>query len=152
MKMYSLQHSEDSLRIDREIYNAPLPWHGDVTLIRESYKRLFQNGFQANNESRSEATSSVKMVEKWIIKMERISIENGQTAEAPDIRTYEAVIQAWTKTGTEEGLLRAESWASRALEASLSDPFFCPRLATFSLIVSAWAQCGEEKGLDNVKK
>jgi hypothetical protein len=42
------------------------------------------------------------MVEEWISKMERISIDNGQTAVAPDIRTYEAVIQAWTKTGTGE--------------------------------------------------
>lgn len=70
-------------------------------------------------------------MENWLRAMEL-----PESRVSPDIETYESVIQAWIRTGTQDGLMKAEALGNRLIEgtgASLQ-----PRVQTFHPILSAW--------------
>lgn len=69
----------------------------------------------------------------------------------PTMEALDAIVLAWVETRTKEGLLRAESWALKALEF--------PHLKkegihvnSFLPILTAWAMCGEQFGVQRVEE
>jgi hypothetical protein len=137
---------DESLRPDTQIYNSALRWSGGLlssstrpyarSMPWDSYDEIFRRGFCDGNDPIIE---DARAMENWLEIM-----ENGKSAVRPNIETYESVIQAWTRTGTAEGLLRAEALADRALEKA--DSTLQPRLHTFHPIISAWIYSGADQG------
>ena len=140
---YSLQHIGTEFEIDIDFYNNFLLWEQDGRVMDGVCEDIFKHGFQSHNPNTNIAIMNAQNIEKWVSEMITPNT-------SPDLRTFEAMIQAWIRTGTEEGLNRAEYWADKVLDASTSNPISMPRLETFAPIITAWAQSGEETGVEKV--
>jgi len=156
----SLDDTEHVLRTDTELYNAALPWISKKQNIGkvifnssfDNYENLFKSGFRTIPAKSDHCTIDAKNIEKWLYNMEHQAIENGRMYAHPNIDSYESVIQAWIRVRTEEGLLRAETWALRTIEMASLDSTVLPHLQTFLPIIAAWAHCGTEKGPEHVEE
>eukprot|EP00578_Thalassiosira_sp_NH16_P005449 CAMPEP_0181132354 /NCGR_PEP_ID=MMETSP1071-20121207/30950_1 /TAXON_ID=35127 /ORGANISM="Thalassiosira sp., Strain NH16" /LENGTH=1560 /DNA_ID=CAMNT_0023218681 /DNA_START=227 /DNA_END=4909 /DNA_ORIENTATION=- len=136
----------ETLIPDADIYNAALTPLSDKFSTKPKNDRLvgtlfhgvqYDGGFKIKNEdSNSEATD----IAKWLLYAEECGVH-------PNTDMYEAVIQAYTKTGTKDALLVAEGWAKRAVASSSPT-----RLATFHPIIAAWALCQFEHAPTRVKE
>lgn len=94
-------------------------------------------GFKsAGTDSKDEASD----VAKWLLYAEECGVY-------PNAEMYEAIIRAWIKTGTKDGLLIAEDWAKRAVSSSSRI-----RVETFHPIIAAWALCQFERAPARVKE
>jgi hypothetical protein len=133
---------DESLLPDTAVYNAPLRWSSDPSLFKKSrpyarrihwhnYSRLFEHGLD-HHENLS--LHRAEEIEKWMNHMKDISASNPSVA--PNLETFEAVIQTWLQTSTREGLDRAETIARQLLEGDESMP--PPRLQTLYPILVAW--------------
>ena len=120
MKQHANEYNAISLQPDTEVYNAQLKWSGgkrqrkrfsyDVvgawaklssSYSWDGYGQIFQEGFRivlieefASNKSLNVA----KQMEDWLIGMEEMAARKeggGKVDVAPDIETYESIIQAW---------------------------------------------------------
>jgi hypothetical protein len=69
---------------------------------------------------------------------------------APNIETYESLIQVWVRCGSLNSLLRAEKCA-KALITSDGSGGVRPRLQTFYPIIAAWTYSGCAEGPQNVE-
>ena len=155
MESLAEKYEDDTLHPDAEAYNAPLRWSGDQSSFQQTcshwddYASIYKDGFQeeethdGNDASLSARQEDAEATERWVLHMEELGKDNDQFS--PTIQSYESVVQAWARTGTYQGLLRAEQWAQRAIEAaSLGDGIsqIQPRLQTFHPILASWAYCG----------
>ena len=148
METLAEKYGDDSLLPDAEAYNAPLRWSGDpnfsyARIYWDDYSSIYKDGFHDNETPDILGQEDAEATERWVLQMEELGRDNERFS--PTIESYESVIQAWSKTGTYPGLLRAEQWAQRAIEAaSLGEGTdrLQPRLQTFHPIVASWAHCG----------
>lgn len=101
------------------------------------YGSQYIGGFKSADESSNKEAMDMS---KWLLHAEECGVE-------PSVEMYEAIIQAWIKTGTKDGLLVAEEWAKRAVSSSA--PL---RLKTFHPIIAAWAMCEFDRSPDRVKE
>ncbi|KAI2491718.1 hypothetical protein MHU86_22827 [Fragilaria crotonensis] len=131
--------------LDAELYCAPLRWSGKkVGAMRvkwDNVSEVFCDGFK---ESASEDTAQeARAVEAWVSNMESV-------VEVNTTSCYEAAIQAWVRTGTLEGLLRAEAYAQRLLAGTSTVEGMKPSLQCFFPILAAWTYSGEDSS--NLKR
>lgn len=68
-----------------------------------SYGDEYRGGFKSEDEQSFALATGVS---KWLLYAEECGV-------TPNTEMYEAVIRAWTRTGTKDGLLVAEDWAKR---------------------------------------
>ena len=140
-------NDDESLRPDTEIYNAPLPWsgrHSKGLSPWDDYEDIYHLGFHESS-TKDAAIRNAENMETWVTDMVDRSRNDPQIA--PNVETYESLIQAWTRTGTYEGVLRAEEWAGKLIKlasaTNSSDAHSLrPRLQTFHPIIAAWAHSG----------
>jgi len=148
-QMKGMSKRDSSLTPDTEIYNAGLRWSGGILstfsrphMIRpvpwDSHADILQGGFQKLDVDNAMVQDAYRM-HAWIEDMFAI----GDTT-APNIETYESVMQAYVRTGTLEGLQQAEA----LLESLLRDPILASRLRmqSFHPVLAAWAYSGHEHG------
>jgi len=143
---------DDDMIVDTEVYNAPLPLPVGQNDIKEYIKGIYSADFVCERSEEDPLYVNAIKIENWFHEMERISVEEGKILAAPDIDTYEAVIQAWIKLASEEGLLKAEKWAMRATEAAAIDSDISPRLDTFRSLALAWAWSGSLQAPQRIEK
>lgn len=125
--------------LDNEAYLAPLRWGGKRfdarTIPWDSFSDIYSEGFKdsAIDQTQIEAEA----VEEWVSNMEQM--EHIEVT----VGCHEAVIQAWVRTGTLEGLERAESWAQRLFDDAPENNLQ-PTVQTLYPILAARAYSGEE--------
>jgi hypothetical protein len=149
MKTLAETNGELSLQPDLEIYNAPLRWSGGHIWSRlysrvipwDSYSEIYKDGFKSVSGIDVEQKHAESM-EQWI-EMMTTKISDDSTL-APNIETYESLIQAWVRCGNLESLQRAETIARNIIAGEYSDVE--PRIQTFYPILAAWTNSGCEEG------
>jgi hypothetical protein len=154
MKALSETNGEPSLQPDVEIYNAPLRWSGGHLLSRlysrvipwDSYSEIYKDGFKSDSGIDVQRKHAEK-VEEWIEIMENKASSDSKLA--PNIETYESLIQAWIRCGNQESLLRAETIATKII----TDEYLGiqPRIQSFYPILAAWTYSGCEEGPQKVE-
>ena len=147
------QHPEDGLDVDIGIYNAVLPWTKNVS-IQLSDQGMVDTGILLNHgENVIEGKRlNAEKIEEWVDNIDRLDVQDGNfVSTTPNIRTYEAVVQAWAEVGV-TGVEKAEYWASKILEKAATNSFMKPRIETFTPIIACWACSGERSGVENVTK
>ena len=130
--------------VDAEVYCAPLRWSGRQmgtgTVPWDRFSEIYSDGFK---ESAIEGSyEEAQAVDAWVSSMQDV-------VEVNTTSGYEATIQAWVRTGTLEGLLRAEACAQQLLAAA-SEKELQPKLQCFFPILAAWAYSGEDSS--NLKR
>lgn len=148
--------NEASLRPDTAVYNAGLRWSGGLqsSLSRpfmrpipwDSHAEIFKNGFKDFEEDSAEVQDAYRM-HAWLEEMANIG---GMVS--PNIETYEAVIQAYVRTGSLDGVQQAEHLLESLLNTRTHDESKAPRLQTFHPIIGAWAHSGHKQGSQKVAK
>ena len=151
MKVLAAEYGDESLLPDTEVYNAPLRWSGSFGQRAgnwDDYASIYKDGF-VDESVTTFRDKDAEAMERWLLDMEELSKDNPRIH--PTIESYESIIQAWVRTGLYKGVLRAEEWAKRAIEAAsagasnqdnASDLRIYPRFQTFHPIIAAWAYCG----------
>ncbi len=143
MEKFSTNFNYDDMIVDTEVYNAALP-----PLLRNDglkngeLSKHFPSKLDEGDALRLNAAN----VEDWINSMNRMSRVDGKVFVAPDIKTYEAVIQAWIQNNSEEGLINAEKWIMKAIDAAVMDSGIHLRLEMFRSLMLAWACSGSKSG------
>jgi len=155
-RMRELADDNESLLPDTQIYNAPLRWSGGSQfhisrpyaryIAWDDHEKLFRDGVQEFDE-KSAHVQNARAVEAWVEEMKTSGDERIQ----PNIESYEAVIQAWVRTATLEGLDRSESVAEMLL-SDLSNCSTRPRLQTFHPILAGWMYSQHAKGLGKLQE
>ena len=140
---------------DTEVYNAPLRWSGGLVTSStrpfarcipwDNYDVIFREGFRLCSEEDSLFQQALAM-EEWLQDMDS---EKTGSMVRPSIETYEAVIQAWVRTGSEEGVRRAEALIEQAFE-KLRERSEKLRAQTFHPILAAWSFSGTRAGAEKV--
>jgi len=146
MRTSSEKENDPSLEPDMEIFNAPLRWSGGPLWSRhysraiawDRYSDIFQNGFKEEGDGDSLLHQQAEKLERWVELLQSHSFGQGQLE--PTIETYESLIQAWVRTGSFEGVKRAEFHADKLVNGEY--PGVRPRLQTFYPILAAWAYAG----------
>lgn len=152
MRTYAVSHKDNTMIPDVQVYNAPLYWNGGfktvtsnpLTAMRpwDAYHQIFGNGLISTTETENREEHA-QQVQEWLDYMQ------AKTNVSPNIETYEAVIQAWVRTGTKEGLKKAEAVALQAIESDSKES--CPRLQTFHPIIAALAYSGDGRAPKKIK-
>jgi hypothetical protein len=150
---FSFEHAKSWLRsfpnlvADVDVYSAALSTLSTNTSSDSldpryanwwiSYGRHYVRGFKSAGTSSEEEAEEIA---KWLLYAEECGIH-------PNADMYEAVIRAWLKTGTKDGLLSAEDWAKRAVSSNSRI-----RIETFHPIIAAWALCQFERAPARVEE
>lgn len=128
-----------SLVPDVQVYNAPLRWAGG-SFARQSrpyarsipwdtfYQFYSEEGLRPFDKTDARVIAA-QNVERWIDIMREDEVQ-------PDIETYESLMQAWLRTGTQVGLDRAQSIATDLIKGVYKDVI--PRLQTFRPLTVCW--------------
>jgi len=135
----------ETLILDADVYYAALsllPSKSDADSAGNTFANSWlKYGYQYKGGFKSDGSKAEAMdMAKWLLYAEECGVE-------PNVDMYEAVIRAWTNTGTKEGLLLAEEWAKRAVSSSSAT-----RLDTFHPIIAAWSLCEFEGAPDRVQE
>jgi len=144
-----------SLQPDIEVYNAPLRWSGGPLWSRhysrvipwDSYSEIYQYGFKPECGVDVERKQAEE-IERWIEMLKTKALDDSSLA--PNIETYESLIQAWVRCGNLQSLLHAETCAKDLL-ITPGDSGVHPRLHTFYPIIAAWVYSGCAEGPQNVE-
>jgi len=118
------------LDLDADIFSAALGCPPSSSSSLERISAYDGSGGENDESNGGDAANDIVM---WLLHAE----ERGMV---PDARMYEAVVGAYVRAGTREGLLTAEEWAKRAIISN--SPI---QLETFRPIIDAWALCGSEQ-------
>lgn len=125
MSELSEELSDETLRPDVHVYNAPLRWAGGRALWSQSrayarytpwddYQDLYRKRrFREYRPADYRLLVEAELAQEWLEKMEKLGSNDPKVA--PNIETYEAVIQAWLRTSCREGLDRAERTFERII-------------------------------------
>jgi hypothetical protein len=143
--MKEKSQTDPSFIPDIQVYNAPLRWAGGNEFHRtrpyaraiawDNYEQLLNEAGFHPLQKESTAWKNALAIERWVQFIESEAVNN--EAALPTIETYEALIQAWVRTGTREGLQRAEDVAHDLLSSKMNSFRTRPRLQTFHPIFSA---------------
>ena len=155
MQAVADKHPEDqSLNPDLQVYNAGLRWSGGVQstlsrpyarpLLWDSHEVIYKDGLQPFDEDNKSVQDAYRM-HAWLEEMAGL----GGTI-TPNVETYEAVIQAYIRTGTQEGIQQAEILLDSLLDSSSYKHTL--RMQTFHPVIAAWAYSGHEEGPAKVNK
>jgi len=135
-KMKQEEEQGSKYEVDIRVMNAPLRWSGGLLWkkTRPHTRRIkwdnllaaYSNGFRQYSES-DPLVQNAQNIEQWVNGM-------GEYEVAPDLESFEAMIQAWARTGTREGLEKAES----LIEEIADSPNLSFRIQTFHPILAAW--------------
>jgi hypothetical protein len=145
-RMADISHDNPSLLPDSEVWNAPLRWSGVKDELAagsrspaswDDYSSIFQSGFRPVSNGEDFHSEQAQKAEAWLEQMKDAN------PALPNIETYESLIQALVRTGTRNGLKKAEAWAEQVIASSSQ---LKPRLSTFHPIIAAWAYCGDDEG------
>lgn len=107
--------TDQDLHVGIDVLNAPMRWTGNTTIhstgnhvrsigwddIHKSYARQV-----AHFDERDPLVHEASDLNDWLRSIEKSAFGPNNT---PTIETYESVIQAWIRTGTLEGINRADS-------------------------------------------
>ena len=150
MRRVGDESNDDTLAPDTQVFNAPLRWSGGNESARsrpftkgiswDSYSDIFKEGFRPLQED-DPLWIEARQIEDWLHDMETIGPN-------PDVETFEAAIQAWSRTGMADGLRRAEMVALRAMASDQ----IRPRLQSFHPLFAAWAFSGDEHGPEKIQE
>lgn len=143
MQELSEELNDETLLPDVQVYNAPLRWTGGPVLWAQSrpyaryvdwddYEYLYRRGFRETSPADDLTLKQARMIQEWLERMEQLGVEDIRLQ--PNIETYEAVIQAWLRTATREGLEKAEAMVHKLFESSNTIE---PRLQTMHPILAA---------------
>jgi hypothetical protein len=149
MSQMAAQSGSDSLLPDTAVYNAPLRWTGGPVLWMESrpyaryvnwdnYEQLYATKGKVLRKDLDENHHSVEQaraMEVWLQTMETVSATNSRVS--PNVETYEAVIQAWLRTSSREGLDRAQELLRKLLNSYDENDSLRPRLQTFHPVIAS---------------
>eukprot|EP00554_Chaetoceros_debilis_P000986 CAMPEP_0194082978 /NCGR_PEP_ID=MMETSP0149-20130528/8349_1 /TAXON_ID=122233 /ORGANISM="Chaetoceros debilis, Strain MM31A-1" /LENGTH=1432 /DNA_ID=CAMNT_0038765265 /DNA_START=125 /DNA_END=4419 /DNA_ORIENTATION=+ len=138
------------MKADAEIFNAALPLCTDHSEMESSLRPFFDTEFRPKLPESHPRRQDAINIERWFYSMEHRCQEEDEMQSAPDIHTLEAVIQAWIRTGSEEGIRNAEKWAIDASEGK-THLLITPRLETFYPILLAWSVAGSADAPFNIK-
>ena len=143
VEKYAALSDEDDMIVDTELFNAALPVLIPMDGLEDgTFMSEFSSRLDEGNPLRVNAVN----VEEWFNSMQRMSVVEGKLFVAPNIKTYEAVIQSWVQNKSEEGLANAEKWAVRAIDAATMDSDVKLSLETFRSLMLAWAHSGSKLG------
>ena len=144
---------DKSLQPDTQVYNAPLRWSGGLLSNTsrpyarcapwDDYDEIFRLGFKLFSED-DLLFQEASTIDAWLKDMEV------DDYASPNLETFESAIQAWVRTGTLEGLVRAENVANRLLTSPGS--VLEVRLQTFHPIIAAWVFSGAINGPEKVQE
>lgn len=144
---------DESLQPDTQVYNAPLRWSGGLLSNTsrpyarctpwDAYDEIFRRGFKLFSED-DFLVQEASAIDVWLKDME------GDDYASPNLETFESAIQAWVRTGTLEGLVRAEDIANRLLTSPGAG--LEVRLQTFHPIIAAWVFSGAFNGPEKVQE
>jgi len=151
MQYYAMMSDEDTMFVDTEVYNAPLPLPMDYKTFLNQMKEEFSSEIILARDDKDPLRSNALNIENWFNTMERASYEDGKLFASPNIDTYDAVIQAWIKNKSEEGLEKAEQWAFEVTEAAAQDSDISPRLDTFRALILGWALSNSKQAPEKVQ-
>ena len=139
------ESGEESLKPDIHIMNAPLRWSGGLLWDQsrpntrriewENYMGIFLKGFDPYSEADPLVRNAIEM-QKWVEGMSQFGV-------SPNTESYEAVVQAWVRTGTREGLEKAEQILQEINSAS-SSVRVPLRIQTFHPLLAAWLHVRHE--------
>ncbi len=142
------ESDDSSFMANTQVYNAPLRWSGGAESSRtrpytqglpwDRHSEIFSEGFRTLQES-DPLWIEARRIEEWMLEMQTDGVE-------PDVETFEAAVQAWSRTGTSDGLRKAEELLNRAL---VSDKVRL-RFQSFHPVLAAWAYLGDESSLDKL--
>jgi hypothetical protein len=138
------EQRNDLLLPDTYVYNAPLRWSGGPILWAQSrpytriipwddYEQIYAKGVKEEVDDDNIRVKQSRDMESWLEVMEKESVSNKRIA--PNVETYEAVIQGWLRTGTREGLDRAQALLRRLIHVSNGNINLTPRIQTFHPIL-----------------
>ena len=146
----SNESNDSSLKADIDVYNASLRWSAGLnsTLSRpytkpmpwDNYHEIYKEGFIKMDDNNS-LVKEASAIEDWFNSI--VDGKYGNNVQ-PNIETYESLIQAWTRTGTIEGLQRAEALAELLIQDQNKDIEL--RLQTIHPILASWAYSGNSEG------
>ena len=144
---------DKSLQPDTQVYNAPLRWSGGLVSNTsrpyarcapwDDYDEIFRLGFKLLSEE-DLLFQEASTIDAWLKDMEV------DDYASPNLETIESAIQAWVRTGTLEGVVRAEDIANRLLTSPGS--ILEVRLQTFHPIIAAWVSSGAINGPEKVQE
>lgn len=133
-----IEEMKDADLYCKEAYYAPLRWAGkklDATVMPwDNYADVFDKIFSDSPTNNSHAEAEA--VEAWVMH-----IDDADDLEMT-VGCHEAMIQAWIRTESLEGLDRADSLSQDVYNLSM-DHKVTPRLQTFLPIIAAWATRGQ---------
>ena len=175
MKTLYQETGNESFQPDTQIFNAPMPWSGGLIwnetrpntrrIPWDDHRALYKNGFRqpptetSDSETQEETTSTsdaddetkpespdalvrnAERLEEWIQYMDEYEAK-------PNIETFEALIQAWVRTGTRQGLEKAEAVIEERILPS-SVPL---RIQTLHPILAAWLHVRDEQSPSKLLK
>jgi hypothetical protein len=139
--------NNDQLLPDTYVYNAPLRWSGGPILWTQSrpytriipwdnYEQIYAKGLKEDiDEDNNIRVKQSRDMESWLEYMENEGVSNKRVA--PNVETYEAVIQGWLRTGTREGLDRAQIVLRKLIKVSDGNGSLKPRIQTFHPILAS---------------
>ncbi|KAL7579665.1 hypothetical protein ACA910_021815 [Epithemia clementina (nom. ined.)] len=143
----------DSFQPDTAILNAPMRWSGGLLWqqSRPNTRRIpwddqctiYRNGFRPVS-SNNALVRNAEQMQEWVQYM-------GQEYNVqPNVETYEALIQAWVRTGTREGLEKAEAIVHEHMSSpSSSAPV---RIQTLHPILAAWLHVKDKDSASRIMK
>jgi hypothetical protein len=137
-RMKLLAKEDPTFQPDSQVYNAPLRWSGgSLGLTARPYARYIPfdkyasilKNVRGNDKTEyySHYWDQAKTMDEWRQEMEREGVAS--------IETYEALIQAWIRTRTMDGIQKAEEIAEKLLEDPKASG---ARLQTFHPIIATW--------------
>jgi hypothetical protein len=145
---------DESLQPDIQVYNAPLRWSGGLLSNTsrpyarcapwDAYDEIFRRGFKLFSED-DLLFQEASAIDAWLKDM-----EGDDSYTSPNLETFESAIQAWVRTGTLEGIARAEDVANRLLTSP--GAVLEVRLQTFHPIIAAWVFSGAINGPEKVQE
>lgn len=156
LAMNYIDEMRNVAEVSVEVFNAPLRWscpemwsrHYSRVIPWDYYNEIYQDGFKLESSPYVQCEQAyAEKLQKWI---ETMTMEASRDASlAPNIETYESLIQAWVRCGDLKSLLRAETCAKSLLTSS--NDHINPRLHTFYPIIAAWVYSGCAEGPRNVE-
>jgi len=139
--------TDESLVVDSTVYEAPLRWSGETvgsvmsssskarSAPWDDHEQIFKDGFRIFSDGEKDSlTQEALDMERWV--------EQSNQQFPTTTRMYESLIQAWVRTGTVQGIIRAEQLALQALDNDSTNL----RLQSFHPIIAGWAHCGSDRG------
>lgn len=149
MEQLSQELAEPSLRPDTEVFNAAMRWSGGPLWSRrysralpwDAFSDIFKDGVHSDDSASQPGHAQAQEMEAWMDCLKERGL-------SPNIETFEGIIQAWVRCGTEHGLEQADKYGEVLLAGEVSGA----RIQTFFPILAGWTYSGSQKGPEKVDR